>query len=424
MRLPNIFFWLNDNRPQRRISLDFLKSGINNSAWHNPAPAPLKRKRGCRMSVLVLNTGSSSLKFTLFDFPGETILAAGQVAWQPEPRGVEAPGCRAAIGEILRQLREHLPGIQCVGHRVVHGGDVFRESARVDPQALSAIQKLCKSAPLHNPLALDAIFAVEAALPHMPQVAVFDTAFFNTLPPAAYVYPTPYEWLTRWGVRRFGFHGISHAWAVGRAAELAGAPAEFRVVTCHLGNGCSVTASRAGRAVATSMGFTPMEGLMMGTRSGSIDPGVLLHVMREHGLSADDLDTALNRQSGLLGVSGLSGDFREIERAMNAGHERAALAFAMYADRARSAVGGMAVTLGGLDALVFTGGVGENSARLRAAVCKGLECLQVRLSAGLNESSPVDCDIAAPDSQARIFVIRSREDLLIARECRRAGLKF
>jgi acetate kinase len=239
------------------------------------------------------------------------------------------------------------------------------------------------------------------------------------LPTKAYVYPLPYEWCTDWGVRRFGFHGISHAYCAGRAIELLGPRVpRARLVICHLGNGCSATAVNDGVALATTMGFTPLEGLMMGTRAGSVDPGVLLHVQSHRGVSTAELDRTLNHGSGLLGVSGVSSDFRQVESAARQAHERARLALEIYADRVRAAVGSLAVTLGGIDALVFTAGVGENSASLRAAVCDGLECLGLQLDPSRNAGCQPDADVAAERSPARILVIHTREELLIARETR------
>ncbi len=330
---------------------------------------------------------------------------------------------RVAVAQALRCLAETQDGteghgstVAVVGHRVVHGGAVFRESVRIDQNVKAAIGRLAELAPLHNPPALEAIEAAEAALPGASHVAVFDTAFFASLRPDAYVYPLPYEWYTDWGVRRFGFHGISHAYCAGRAAELLGAAAGLRLVICHLGNGCSASAVRGGVALDATMGYTPMEGLMMGTRSGSVDPGILLHVQRRHGLDADRLDDALNHHSGLLGVSGVSSDYRQVEAAAGRGDERARLALDIFARRVRSAVGGLAVGMGGIDALVFTAGVGEHSASLRTGACAGLECLGLRLDPERNATCKPDGDVGRPDSLARILVIQTREEWMIARE--------
>ena len=319
------------------------------------------------MNILALNAGSTSLKFGLFDTEAEEPLLAGDIDWangerqrailnrrvrggQTERRYVSVPTDAAAAGCALQAVsmaadhskRAHT--IEAVGHRVVHGGADFRASVRIDASVKSAIARLGQLAPLHNPPALRAIEAVEAALPEVPQVAVFDTAFYASLPDKACFYPLPYEWHTDWGIRRFGFHGLSHAYCAARAAEfLRRDPASVRLVSCHLGGGCSATAVRGGVAVATTMGFSPLEGLMMGTRSGSVDPGLLIYLQRECGLTLEQLDRALNHSSGLLGVSGLSPDLACIEAARE--NERARLAFDMFVERVRHAIGALAPTL-------------------------------------------------------------------------------
>ena len=250
---------------------------------------------------------------------------------------------------------------------------------------------------------------------------MFDTAFFAELPPTAHVYPLPYEWHTDWGIRRFGFHGLSHAWCAGRAREILDGRPDLRLVVCHLGQGCSAAGILGGKAQATTMGFTPMEGLMMGSRSGSVDPGILLHALRR-GLDPELLDETLNRSSGLLGVSGVSSDYRKVEAAALTGNERARLALDLYAGRVREAIGALAATLGGLDAIVFTGGVGENSASLRASVCERLEFVGVRLDSNRNETSEPDSDVAIAASPVRVLIIHTREDRMIAREARKFGL--
>jgi acetate kinase len=396
------------------------------------------------MSILVLNAGSSTLKFALFATNGEDPAASGTVDWKAEGQAADIrfqvagrPAQRAeaavrdyagAVRHVVDLLRDaglvggpsSVPPVWAVGHRVVHGGQTFRGTVRIDASVKEALGRLVELAPLHNPPALKAMEAAEAALPGVPQVAVFDTAFHATLPPHAYLYPVPYAWYEAWGVRRFGFHGISLAYCTGRTAELLGRDAaDLRLVLCHLGNGCSATAVRGGASVATTMGLTPLEGLMMGTRSGSVDPGAVLFVQRQRGLSAAEVDDALNHRSGLLGVSGVASDFREVEAAARQGNERARLALRIYADRVRAAVGALAVTLGGVDALVFTAGVGENAAELRSAACQGLECLGLRLDPGRNTSRRPDADVAADDSAGRILIIHTREDLLIAQEVRR-----
>jgi acetate kinase len=388
------------------------------------------------MSLLVLNAGSSSLKFTLFDAQARAAIFSGEVDWGgpaggtelvvrphdgPEQRTrIETSDHNAVASEAIRALVRSGDPIAAVGHRVVHGGTLFRDAVRIDPDVKDGIARLVEQAPLHNPPALEAIAAAEAALPGIPQVAVFDTAFYASLPAYRVVYPLPYAWYAEWGVRRFGFHGISHAYCAGRAAEFLGRdPAGLRLVVCHLGNGCSATAIDGGVAVDTTMGFTPNDGLMMGTRSGSIDPGIPPYLIRHHGLTSDQLDDLLNHGSGLLGVSGVSSDFRGVTEAAARGNERARLALDIYAARVRSAIGALTATLGGLDALVFTAGVGENAAALRAQACGGLSCLGLRLDLGRNAAARPDADIAEDGSPARILILRTQEDLMIARETRR-----
>jgi acetate kinase len=337
----------------------------------------------------------------------------------------QAGGHAAAASEALRSLgQEASPShIHAVGHRVVHGGSAFHDSVRIDAEVLETLGQLSELAPLHNPPAMAVMEAARDVLSAVPHVAVFDTAFYADLPPRAHVYPLPYEWYSEWGIRRFGFHGLSHTYCAGRAAELLRHRIDSpRIVSCHLGNGCSATAIQGGKAVSTTMGFTPMEGLMMGSRSGSIDPGILFYVERRRHLQVSDIDDILNHRSGLLGVSGVSSDFREVEAAAQKGHERARLALGIYADRIRAAVGALAATLGGLDALLFTAGIGEHSASLRAEVCRGLECLGVALDAAKNADTKPDADVAATDSAARVFVLRTREELMIARETMRVLL--
>jgi len=276
---------------------------------------------------------------------------------------------------------------------------------------------LAELAPLHNPPGLEAMAAAEALVPDVPHVVVFDTAFHATLPAEAYTYPVPYDWTQGWGMRRYGFHGLSHAYCAGRAAELLGRPAAaLRLVSCHLGHGCSATAVRGGRSIDTTMGFTPLDGLMMATRSGAVDAGILTQVQRRHGLGVREVDDALNRRSGLLGVSGISGDMREVLAARRAGHERARLAVDVYIHRLRQAIGALAVTMGGVDALVFTAGVGEHAAEIRLEACRGLDCLGLELDPDANASCRPDADVARSGSRGRILVIASREDLTMLAE--------
>jgi len=308
---------------------------------------------------------------------------------------------------------------RAIGHRIVHGGAELRKSVRIAPDVREAIDRATELAPLHNPPALAALDAAQKRFPDVPHVAVFDTSFFASLPERARVYPLPYAWYRDWGIRRYGFHGLSHAYCSAMAGMMLARSSDppRRVVTLHLGNGCSGSAVLDGNPVATTMGFTPLEGLMMGTRPGSVDPGILTYVQERRGLDAHALDRALNHESGLLGVSGVSSDLREVMAAAAGGNERARLASEIYADRARQAVGALAVTMGGVDALVFTGGVGEHSADMRSAICVGLQCLGLRLDAGRNAAAAKSYrDIALPGSEARILVLHTREERMIASE--------
>jgi acetate kinase len=387
--------------------------------------------------VLLLNAGSSSLKATLVEAGGGRVLAQASADWAgPVTRYVRSGPADAQVSEevpwrghaeaVERVLRDLVgapgrssapaPPLAAVGHRVVHGG-AFRASVRIAPEVRSRIAALAELAPLHNPPGLETLAAAETELPDVPHVAVFDTAFHADLPGAARTYAVPEAWTRDWGIRRYGFHGLSHAYCTGRAAEMLGRrAAELRLVICHLGHGCSAAAVLHGRCVDTTMGFTPLDGLMMATRSGAVDPGILLHVQRHHGLSAKDVEEALNHQSGLRGVSGLSGDMREVLAAARAGDERARLAVDVYTHRVRQAVGALTATLGGIDALVFTAGVGENAAAVRAVSCRGLECLGIELDPDANERCRPDADVARPGSRARVLVIAAREDVTMLRE--------
>ncbi|MCP4854145.1 MAG: acetate/propionate family kinase [Fuerstiella sp.] len=394
------------------------------------------------MSILVVNAGSSSVKFAMFrlddlmptltallDWHGNSHQASLTLSRSDEgirTFQIDAADYRAAVATSLKTIRQAMhdankaePEFRVVGHRLIHGGEELRRPVRIDSRMKETIAGFAELAPLHIPPGLEAIAASETALPGVPQVGVFDTAFFGEFPPEVFLYPLPYEWYRKWGIRRFGYHGISHQYCSQRAAEmLDGDSDETRIVICHLGQGASLTAVRGGVAVNNTMGFTPLEGLMMGTRSGTVDPGILLHVQREHRISVDELDDILHKQSGLLGLSGVSSDFRKVEAAAASGNSRAQHALLVYAHRVREQIGAYAVTLGGLDALVFTGGIGENSTRLRRDVCRGLECLGANLDNKRNEETRADGDIATADSCARILVIHTRENLLIARQAR------
>jgi acetate kinase len=390
------------------------------------------------MKILVLNTGSSTVKFSLIESDGGAVLLEGLADWSATParlevhqsgaaplrEGLQVRRTADAVAAVLGRLTHGTPPlianpaeVAAVGHRVVHGGDTYTSAVRITPQVRERLAELAELAPLHNPINLEGIAAAEEAWPHVPHVAVFDTAFHATMPEAARTYAIPWSWTADGKLRRYGFHGLSHAYCAGRAAELLkGGPAPLRLVICHLGNGASLSAVRDGVCLDTSMGFTPLEGLVMGTRSGSVDPGLLLHVLRHRKTSADDLDRILNRESGLLGISGVSGDMRQVQAAADAGNARARLALDVYVHRLRQSIAAMAASLGGLDALVFTAGVGEHSATIRATTCRGLEFLGLELNSAANADCKPDADVAATSSRVRILVIATREDLTIVRE--------
>jgi len=391
-----------------------------------------------KTKILVCNAGSSSLKFSLFDAEDEALLADGGIDWirkptrlifrragQPEIREeLELEKHADAAARILDDLQAgpspalaSLEDVRAVGHRVVHGGERFTSAVRITAEVKREIEHLGELAPLHNPASLDGINVVEQVLPKALQVAAFDTAFHATLSEAARTYPLPQKWTRQWGIRRYGFHGLSHSYCAGQAAKMIGRR-DLRLVIAHLGNGASVSAVRDGICIDTSMGFTPMEGLMMGTRSGSVDPGILIYLLRHKGLNVDALDKGLNYESGLLGVSGFSSDMRQVLAELPHNPD-AGLAVDVYVHRIVKTIGAMAATLGGIDALVFTAGVGEGSPEIRKRVCEKLKYLGLELDRAANETCEPDADIAMPASIARILVIATREDLTIMRETRR-----
>lgn len=398
------------------------------------------------MKILVLNAGSSSQKSCLYELndvlPDQPLqpLWEAQIDWTHQ-QGIAELKVKTAKGDRLEeefasesrqdaisrmleslwkgktQTINDLNEIDIVGHRVVHGGQDYQQSTLISPDVKQAIARLSVFAPVHNPVNLEGIEAIEKILEKVPQVAVFDTAFHAQLSPAAFVYPGPYEWLEN-GIRRYGFHGISHQYCARRAADILGRDlADLRLISCHLGNGCSLAAIRGGWSVDTTMGFTPLEGLMMGSRSGSIDPGILIHLLKQSDFTAEKLDGILNRNSGLKGISGVSSDLRQIGDAIAQGNQRAQLALDIYIHRLRAGIGAMLASLGGLDALIFTAGVGENSAIVRAAACEAFGFIGLKLDGDKNQHSSIDRDIAAVDSAVRILVIHTQEDWEIAREC-------
>jgi acetate kinase len=388
--------------------------------------------------ILVCNAGSSSLKFSFFDAEDEVLLADGGIDWIKKPtRLVFRRADQLEIREELK-LEKHTDAVarifddlqagpspvlhsveelRAVGHRVVHGGERYTSAVLITAEVKRAIEELTELAPLHNPASLDGINAVEQVLPEIPQVAAFDTAFHATLSEAARTYPLPQKWTREWRIRRYGFHGLSHSYCASQAAKMIGRR-DLRLVIAHLGNGASVSAVRDGVCVDTSMGFTPLEGLMMGTRSGSVDPGVLIYLLRHKGLRVDALDKVLNYESGLLGISGISSDLRQILSDLPHNPD-ARLAVDVYVHRIVKTIGAMAATLGGIDALVFTAGVGEGSPEIRKRVCEKLKHLDLEPDQAANENCKPDADISMPASPARILVIATREDLTIMRETRR-----
>src|SRR6476646_2968185 len=391
-----------------------------------------------KTKILVCNAGSSSLKFSLFDAEDEVLLADGGVDWLRKParllfRGANQPEIREelklekhadAVARILDDLQvgESAPlqspeDLLAVGHRVVHGGDRYTSAVRINAEVKRTIEELTELAPLHNPPSLEGINAIEQALPKVPQIAAFDTAFHLTLSEAARTYPLPQKWTRQWGIRRYGFHGLSHSYCSAEVAKRTGRR-DLRLVIAHLGNGASVSAVRDCVCVDTSMVFTPLEGLMMATRSGTVDPGLLIYLLRHKGLDAEELDSALNYESGLLGVSGISSDLRQILSELPHNPD-ARLAVDVYVHRIVKTIGAMAATLGGIDALVFTAGVGENSPEIRKRVCEKLKYLGLEMDPAANENCQPDADFATPSSTARILVIATREDLTIMREARR-----
>ena len=364
--------------------------------------------------VFVLNTGSSSVKFRVVDVETGEAAASGLIERIGEAGG-GAVDHRSAIASILESLAD-VP-IDAVGHRIVHGGDRFVEATLIDDRVERAIEELAPLAPLHNPPGVLGIRAARAELPAVPQVAVFDTAFHAGLPAAARTYAIDRDVALRHGIRRYGFHGSSYRIVSERTARLLGRPlSDLRLIVLHLGNGASAAAISGGRSVDTSMGMTPLEGLVMGTRSGDVDPAILLYLARNAGFDVDGLDRLLNKGSGILGLSGI-GDMRELTTAAEAGHQDAVLALDVYTHRLRHYIGAYAAVLGGVDALVFTGGVGENSAVVRAGAVAGLDFLGFGLDAAANSARSSSArDISAPGSNARVLVVPTDEELQIARE--------
>ena len=367
-------------------------------------------------NILVVNTGSTSVKLALYDsIPGPTLTIEAP-AWSAEIAAADLGRDRVAGIELtLRAAPISLVSIDLVGHRIVHGADRFVAPVVIDTEVEAAIAEIAEFAPLHNQAGLDGIAAARRVVqPHVRHVAVFDTAFHQSMPAAAYAYGGPHAWLAQ-GYRRFGFHGISHEWAAHRAAHLLRRSLrELRLVTCHLGGGCSITAVDRGRSVDTTMGFTPLDGLVMATRAGSVDPGLLLHLLRQ-GSTPDELETILQRDSGLLGLSGVSGDLRDVIAARDAGDERARLAVDVFVHRIASGVGAMMAALDRVDALVFTGGIGQHSAEVRSLVASRFAFIGAQINSDDNRRVASDVDVSAAGASVAILVVKSQEELAIAR---------
>jgi acetate kinase len=400
------------------------------------------------MKILVLNSGSSSLKYQLIDAHTEEVVAkglaecigvaqrcgqivqetklAGKISFETEMNCHDDAMDRvfALLTDPEKGVVKRVDEIAAVGHRVVHGGEKFVQPTLITDDVLEGIEKVSQLAPLHNPPNIAGIRACMRLMPGIPQVAVFDTAFHATIPDCAFMYALPYDYYTAFGVRRYGFHGTSHQYVAGIALDMLAkrgvAPEASRIVTCHLGNGCSMTAIRGGRAVDTSMGLTPTEGLVMGTRSGDLDPAILVYLARRLDAPASDIDRIINKESGLLGVSGLSSDMRDIEEAAAKGHARAALALEVFCYRIRKYIGAYAAAMGGIDAIVFTAGIGENSPVVRERACRHLGFLGVELDEAKNASERGRAvDLAKASSRVRVLLVPTNEERMIARETMR-----
>ena len=393
------------------------------------------------MKILVLNCGSSSIKYKLFDMDKNNVIAQG---------GIEKIGMKGSFlkltdanGEkviIEKEIPEHTCGVKfifevlttgkyavlkslnelnAVGHRMVHGGEKFNKSVLLTPEVLEAFAACNDLAPLHNPANLKGVNAVSELLPNIPQVGVFDTAFHQTMPDYAYLYAIPYELYEKYGVRRYGFHGTSHRFVSGEIFKYLNMPVEgSKIITCHIGNGGSITAVKDGKSIDTTMGLTPLEGIMMGTRSGDIDGGAVTFLMEKEHLDSTGMSNLLNKKSGLLGISGVSSDMREVTASMEAGNERAALAKKMYAYRIKKYIGAFAAAMGGVDVIIFTGGVGENRHEIREAVCENMEFLGIKLDKKQNAKIMFGKDgiISTPDSKVKVVVLPTDEELMIAQD--------
>ena len=391
------------------------------------------------MKVLVLNCGSSSLKYQLIDMETENVLAKGlcerigiegsRLKHQPEGKDAvifdDYQESHAVSVKMVLDALTHpeygvvksMKEINAVGHRVVHGGEYFASSVIITDEVKAALEKCCDLAPLHNPANLIGIAACEEIMPGVPQVGVFDTAFHQTMPERAYLYALPYEYYEKYKVRRYGFHGTSHRFVSEEVCKMMDRPYDqTKVITCHLGNGGSVCAVRNGKSIDTTMGFTPLEGLVMGTRAGDVDVAAVTYLMKKEGLTADEMDNILNKKSGVLGLSGVSSDFRDIEEAAEAGNDRAEIALDVFAYKVAKRIGAYASAMNGVDAIVFTAGLGENSGATRRAICDYLGWMGVHIDSYNNSLRGKAIEISATDSRVRVYVIPTNEELVIARD--------
>ncbi|MBC1211546.1 acetate kinase [Listeria booriae] len=386
--------------------------------------------------TIAINAGSSSLKFQLYDMPSETVITAGiveriglkdsiftiSVGDEKVKEVTDIPDHEVAVQMLLDKLISHniiksYDEITGVGHRVVHGGEKFTESVYIDDQVIADIEALSELAPLHNPANVTGIRAFRKVLPDIVSVAVFDTAFHQTMPQSSYLYSLPYNYYKEYGIRKYGFHGTSHKYVSERAADLLGRPVdELRLITCHLGNGASIAAIESGKSMDTSMGFTPLAGVSMGTRSGNIDPALVPFIMEKTGKSAEQVLDVLNKESGMLGVSGISSDLRDLESEAAKGNDRAELALDVFVDGIHKYIGSYAARMNGVDAIIFTAGIGENSSYIRERVLRGLEFMGVYWDPALNQVRGVEAFLNYPHSPVKVIIIPTNEELMIARD--------
>ncbi|GAA1369690.1 acetate kinase [Peribacillus frigoritolerans] len=393
--------------------------------------------------VMAINAGSSSLKFQLFEMPSEKVITKGlveriglknsaftlSVEGEKVSETVDIPNHEVAVGLLLKKLIDHriidsFEEIDGVGHRVVHGGEVFSDSVLITEDVIEEIEKLSELAPLHNPANITGIRAFRRILDDVPAVAVFDTAFHQTMAAGSYLYSLPLEYYEKYGIRKYGFHGTSHKYVSQRAAEMIGRPIEqLRLISCHLGNGASITAIKGGKSIDTSMGFTPLAGVTMGTRSGNIDPALIPYIMEKTGKTADEVLDILNKKSGMLALSGFSSDLRDIQVEADKGNERAELALKVFADRIHKYIGSYSAKMGGVDGIIFTAGIGENSQTIRGRILEGLEFMGVYWDKDLNHTKGKEAFINTPYSPVKVMVIPTNEEIMIVRDTVKIALK-